>query len=127
MSRPPNSGTRGEAEAAISQAVVALEKEFTGRGPTETRTLLVDDLVVIRLRGSLTPAETRLAAADTWGQYLLVQSRGELTELKRPRLRQIVRDVLGLDVVSLHTDVCAASGDRVIVLTLDRRPSLAPD
>jgi uncharacterized protein YbcI len=119
---PPAPRTRGELEAAISQAVIALEKEHTGRGPLETRTSLLDDMVVIRQRGVLTPAETRLAAADARGQYLLKQARHELAELKRPRLGQIVRDLLGVDLVSLHTDLCAATGDRVIVLSLAARP-----
>jgi uncharacterized protein YbcI len=48
--------SQGELEAAISQAVTALEKEHSGRGPLETRTTLLDDMVVIRQRGVLTPA-----------------------------------------------------------------------
>lgn len=122
---PPR--TRGELEAAISQAVIALEKEHTGRGPLETRTALLEDLIVIRQRGVLTQAESRLAAADARGQYLLKQARHELAELKRPRLGELVRDLFGVDLVSLHTDTCATTGDRVIVLSLSARPPTPPD
>ena len=36
--------------------VIRFEKEFMGRGPLETKAYLLDDLVVVRLRGVLTAA-----------------------------------------------------------------------
>jgi hypothetical protein len=40
------------------------EKEFMGRGPTETKTYIIDDLVLVRLRGIMTPAEQLLVQAE---------------------------------------------------------------
>jgi uncharacterized protein YbcI len=34
--------TLGEMEAAVSQAMIRFEKEFMGRGPLETKTLILD-------------------------------------------------------------------------------------
>jgi uncharacterized protein YbcI len=42
-----------ELEAQISQAIIRFEKEYMGRGPLETRTYLIDDLVLVRLKGVL--------------------------------------------------------------------------
>lgn len=53
--------TKGEIEAAISHAIVQFEIDYMGRGPKETRTHIVEDLVVVRLKGVLTPAEEQLS------------------------------------------------------------------
>src|SRR4051794_25041078 len=46
--------------AALSNAVVSLYREYTGRGPTQVRTTIRDDVVVVLLRDLLTKAEIRL-------------------------------------------------------------------
>ncbi len=51
----------GHLTAAISNAVVALLREYTGRGPTRARTVMSGDTVVVTLRDSLTKAERTLA------------------------------------------------------------------
>lgn len=114
-----------EIEADISQAIIRFEKEFMGRGPLETKTYLLDDMVVIRLKGVLTQSEMKLAdAADRRrGRYLLKQVRQELLDQGRPVLEGIVRDVLGVEMQCLHTDISTRTGERVIVLTLEQRPS----
>jgi uncharacterized protein YbcI len=41
--------TQGEIEAAVCAGIVRFEQEYMGRGPTDIRTHLIDDLLVIRL------------------------------------------------------------------------------
>src|SRR5436853_6733798 len=53
----------GELKNRISNAVVQLMHDYTGRGPTRARTYLDDDLVTILLRDTMTVAETNLADA----------------------------------------------------------------
>ena len=67
--------TRGEAEAEISQAVVRFEKEYLGRGPLESRTYLIDDLVLVRLKKVLTQAELQLAQTADPARGLIKQLR----------------------------------------------------
>ena len=114
-----------ELEAEISQAVIRFEKEVMGRGPLETKTYLLDDLVLIRLKGVLTPSELKLAETNDRqrGRYLLKQVRQELLDQGRPVLEEIIRDVLGVEIRSLHTDISTRTGERVIVLTLERKPT----
>lgn len=116
--------SRRETERAISQAIVRFEKEFMGRGPLEARTYLIDDLVVVRLRDVLTPAEHKLAKVNRKrrGRYLIKQMRQELIEQGRPLLDAVVKDILGIAVQSLHTDISTKTGERVIVFTLTERP-----
>ena len=113
---------RAKLEAEISQAIIHFEKEYMGRGPTEIKTFLLGDLVLVRLKGVLTTSELKLAETDgtSRGQSLIKQVRQELIERGRPLLDAIVRDILGIAVVSLHTDISVKTGERIIVFTLER-------
>lgn len=57
----PVTASDGSLTAAISNAVVGLLREYTGRGPTCARTTISGDTVVVTLRDSLTKAERTLA------------------------------------------------------------------
>jgi hypothetical protein len=52
-------------ENAIRNAIIKFEQEFLGRGPDEVRAFVVRDLVVVRLKGVLTPAERQLAKTSS--------------------------------------------------------------
>jgi uncharacterized protein YbcI len=53
----------GSIAADISNAVVRLLSEYTGRGPTKARTYIHDDLITVVLRDTLTKGERSLVAA----------------------------------------------------------------
>jgi len=113
--------TKGQLEAEISEAIIKFEKEYMGRGPDETKTYIIDDMVLVRLRGVLTPAEKQLAKTDeeTRGRALIKQVRVELLEKGRMLLETIIRDIAGRRVTSLHTDISTVTGERVIIFVLD--------
>lgn len=109
--------TRGEVEASLANAIIQFEKDHLGRGPTEARVFIIEDMILVRLRGVLTPAEVRLAqTAD--GHALIKQVRRQLLKGSRPLLEAIVEEKTGSQVVSLHTDISAKTGERIIVFTL---------
>lgn len=118
--------TRGQVEAEISEALIKFEKEYMGRGPEETKTYIIEDMVLVRLRGVLTPAEKNLAKIDgsTQGRALIKQVRIELLEKARIMLEAIIQDVTGRRLLSLHTDISTTTGERVILFTLDGFPEL---
>jgi uncharacterized protein YbcI len=112
--------TKGQMEAEISDAVVKFEREYMGRGPEETKTYLLDDIIIVRLHGVLTPAERQLARSDAegHGRALIKQVRMELLEKARPLLEAIIREITGQTVKSLHTDISTVTGERIIILSL---------
>lgn len=112
--------SKGQIEAEISDAITKFEREYMGRGPEAARTYLLDDLVIVRLRGVLTPAESQLARSDSegHGRALIKQVRMELLEKARPLLETIIRDITGQAVKSFHTDISTVTGERIIVLSL---------
>jgi len=118
---PKTNKTKGQIEAEISEAIIKFEKEYMGRGPDETKTYIIGDMVLVRLRGVLTPAEKQLAKSDDnfKGRALIKQVRIELLEKAKILLDKIIMDVLGEKVVSLHTDISTITGERVIIFTLE--------
>ena len=110
--------TKGQIEAEISEAIVKFEIEHMGRGPKEARTYLVDDMVFVRLKGVLTPAEEQLAKTPE-GADLIKKTRVQLLEGARVLLERIIVDITGSQVKSLHSDISTKTGERVIVLTLE--------
>ncbi len=117
--------SKGELEAEISQAIIRFEKEYMGRGPLETRTYLIDDMVLVRLKNVLTPAEHKLAQSEEGarGRGLIKETRQRLLEHGRPLLETVIRDILGIGVKSLHTDISTKTGERIIVFTLEGKPA----
>lgn len=114
--------TTGQLEEAVSQAVIRFEKEYMGRGPLEARTYLVDDLVVVRLKGVLTPAEMSLTVTGERGRDLIKQMRQQLIETGATALSATVALLVRAEVKSMHTDISTRTGERVIVFTLGEKP-----
>ncbi len=115
---------KSQLETEISEAIIKFEKEYMGRGPEETKTIIFDDNIFVRLRGVLTPAEKKLAVSDDYhGRGLIKQIRQELIEKARPLLDALITDITGRKVKSLHTDISTSTGERIIVFTLDKKIS----
>lgn len=105
-------------EAEICTAMIKFEKEYMGRGPAETRAYIIDDMIVVRLKGVLTRAEEQLIKNDE-GHSLIKQVRIMLLENAKPLLEAIIFDITGLKVKSLHTDLSTDTNERIILFTLE--------
>lgn len=118
--------TKGQIEAEITEAVIRFEKEYMGRGPVEAKTYIIDDMILVRLKGVLSRAEHQLATTGDAprGRELIKQVRREALERGRMLLEEVVRDVVKRNVVSLHTDISTTTGERVIIFTLEGPPAL---
>jgi uncharacterized protein YbcI len=116
--------TKGQIEAEITEALIRFEKEYMGRGPVEAKTYIVDDMVLVRLKGVMSRAEHQLATEGDAprGRDLIKQVRRESLERGRKLLEAVVRDAVRRNVVSLHTDLSTITGERVIVFTLEGQP-----
>jgi uncharacterized protein YbcI len=120
-----NSSGKGELEAKISEALINFEKEYMGRGPLEAKTYIIDDIVLVRLKGVLTKAEHQLAGAcqnSSEGRELIKKMRQTLIEKARPLLEAVIENITGLKVLSLHTDISTVTGERIIIFTLVETP-----
>jgi uncharacterized protein YbcI len=77
--------------------MVALLKEFYGRGPTRAKTYYQDDLVVCLLRGGFTRVEQTLLEGGRGDS--VIQQRMEFQELMRERFAAVVEDTTGRQVI----------------------------
>lgn len=109
--------SKGQLEAEITKAIIRFEREHLGRGPQEARAWIIQDVIFIRLKGVLTPAEEKLAR-DPEGRDLVKRVRMQLIEGARPMLEEIIQRIVEAPVVSLHSDVSTKTGERIIVFTL---------
>ena len=100
------------------------ELEYMGRGPKDIRAHLIDDLVIVRLKGVLTAAEQHLVKtlAAEKGRDLLKQVRSHLIETARPTMAAMIQGITGVKVLSLHHDISTLTGEEVVLFTLAGSP-----
>jgi len=110
--------TKNELEAEISEAITCFEIEYMGRGPKEVRTHIVEDLIVVRLKGVLTPAEQQLSTSAE-GVELIKDMRSRLRESAKAEFSRVISDATGVAVRDILTDISTASNERVFVFVLD--------
>ena len=87
----------GDVLTAISDGMVALLKEFYGRGPTRTKSYYEDDLVVCLLRGGFSRVEETLL--DGGRGAAVIQQRVEFQEVMRERFANVVEQATGRRVI----------------------------
>jgi uncharacterized protein YbcI len=98
---PPNSTSisspHGDVLTTISDGMVALLKEFYGRGPTRAKSYYEDDLVVCVLRGGFSRVEQTLL--DGGRGQAVIQQRMEFQEVMRDRFTGVIEQATGRAVI----------------------------
>jgi len=87
----------GDVRTAISDGLVALLKEYYGRGPERTKTYVSDDLVVCLLRGGFTRVEQTLFEGGHGED--VIRQRMAFQNVMRERFEQVVEQATGRRVV----------------------------
>jgi uncharacterized protein YbcI len=96
-SRPQRGPAAVDVRTAISDGLVALLKEYYGRGPEQAKTYISDDLVVCVLRGGFTPVEETLRAGGHGED--VIRQRMAFQEVMRERFASVVEDATGRRLV----------------------------
>lgn len=98
----------GAMSAAITDAAVSILRRHTGHGPTEARTTIDRNLVVILMRHALTHGETVLADVDDASHASVMRLRRAYQEAMRKELVARVERICGRSVQAFmstnHTD-----------------------
>ena len=91
------SETHGDVLTGISDGMVALLKEFYGRGPNRAKSYYEDDLVVCVLRGGFSRVEQTLL--DGGRGEAVIRQRIEFQEVMRERFEAVIQDATGRRVI----------------------------
>ena len=94
--------TGGELSVAISNGMVRLLRQYTGRGPTKARTTVGRDHVLILIRDALTTGERTLVEAGYAEEVLLTRRRFQ--EVMQPEASRMVEGLTGRPVVGFMSD-----------------------
>jgi uncharacterized protein YbcI len=92
---PPTAS--GDVRTEISDGLVALLKDYYGRGPDQTKTYVHDDLVVCLLRGGFTRVEQTLRDGGHGDD--VIRQRMAFQQVIRERFEQVVEHATGRQVV----------------------------
>jgi uncharacterized protein YbcI len=104
MTDPDEQAARddGAVSAALSNAVVGLVREYTGRGPTRARASISRDLVSVVMADTLTKAERRLVERGKSDRVL--QIRHEFQRTMRDDLVAAVEKITERKVIAFMSD-----------------------
>lgn len=89
----------GTLHAAISQAVVGLLREYTGRGPVKSRTTIRDNVVLVMLEQTLTKGEQSLVKQGRTDK--VIEIRHEFQEAMREESMAKIGQLTGRQVTAM--------------------------
>lgn len=109
--------TKGVLEAEISKVLTHWEKNYLGRGSVSVKSDILRDMVVVVLKGVLTPAEYSVCQ-EKEGLLSVKKMRNTLVESGLEEIKEALSAITGLEVVSFYTDLSTITGERVMVFKL---------
>jgi uncharacterized protein YbcI len=112
----------GDVLTAISDGIVALMKEYYGRGPTRAKSYYEDDLVVCLLRGGFSRVEQTLLEGGRGPA--VIQQRMKFQELMRERFAAVIEQATGRRVIGFMSGN-QQEPDIMCRCSSSRRPTLS--
>ena len=109
--------TKGQMEAKISEAFSRFEIEFMGRGPRQIKTYILQDMIIVRMLGFLSPSEKKLAETPQ-GVEQIKKLRAMLFEGVLADIEAMVLPIIHMDIASIHSDISTKTGEKIVLITL---------
>lgn len=110
---------QGVLEKQIADAVTAFWRSLLGRGPEDARCFVLQDMLIIRMKGTLTAEERHLAESEQ-GRQLVKEMRALLRKMHGAEIEPVIAEKTGCTVISSHSDISTKTGERVEIYILDR-------
>jgi uncharacterized protein YbcI len=94
----------GQLLAAISRRIVGMLREHYGRGPIKAKTYVLDDMIVVVLRGSgFIPLEQTIM--DSGEPERVLAMREDFQRVMAGRFQQVIEELTGRNVVAFVSRV----------------------
>lgn len=110
--------TIGQVEDTISKKVTQFYADTLGHGPKETRVYILEDMVIIRLKGKLLPIEEKLLEGKE-GVGMVKNIREMLHEILTKNLSTLVQTITKHNVISSHSDISTKTGEMFEIFVID--------
>lgn len=107
----------GEMRARIATGLVKLHSEYYGKGPTQARTYMWEDLVVVVLRGGFTTVEETLVREGE--EDTVHHMRRSFQKTMAQQFRAVVENATGRRIESYMSQIHASQGVAVEVFILE--------
>lgn len=111
--------TKGQLEDKISKKIIEFYVSSIGTGPREARAYIVEDMILVRLKGKLLPIEEQLLGSGTQGIELVKNIQRSFHEINTAKLRQMIEEMTGHKVISSHSDVSTKTGEKFNAFIMD--------
>jgi uncharacterized protein YbcI len=100
---PPTEEDGGALLARISNEMVRAQKEFFGKGPTKAKSYMLDDMLIIVMRGGMTTAEKTMLEFGKEDQVRRFRQlfENEMTE----RLTSKMEELTGRKIINYQSQV----------------------
>ena len=111
--------TKGQIEAEITEIITKFKTEHVGKGPEEVKSYIIDDMVVIRLKGVLTIYEQQLTNTPE-GIELIKRCRVCCLKNAQSILVKLLHNLLDVDITGFYVDVNPPIGEIFVLLSLSK-------
>lgn len=111
--------TQGQVEDTIAKEITQFYAETVGVGPRQSKAYIVQDMVLIRLKGNTHPYENILLKKSK-GVEMVKQLRTTILESIVINLTAIVEKHTKTKVTSVHTDSSTRTAERFLIFILEK-------
>lgn len=117
-----NFPTKGQLERTLSQRIQGLYKSHLGHQPSKVTCQLFADKLAVIVENSLTPAEQILI--EKGQEDLAEQVRSGLDEASQPQLKELIEEILSVQVNDILSDATLETGRTGIIAVLNSSPQM---
>ncbi len=110
--------SKGEIEDMITKKVIRFYIDTLRVGPKEAKTYIIDDMIIVRLKGQLLPIE-KILLKDHSGLSLVKDIRSLLHAITTNEMTNIISDLTNHKIISTHSDISTKTGEIVEIFVLD--------
>ncbi len=110
-----------ELDATLRPIIQRFERFYLGRTANETDIARIGDLIVVRSKGMLTDAESRLLHGDPTpgGRDMVEQMYRKMVRQAQESFTGAVESALSVTVRSFFCDIDATSGESIIAIVCE--------
>jgi uncharacterized protein YbcI len=115
--------TPGQTAVAVSNRAVELMRHYSGRGPTEARTTIDRDHVLVVMRNALSPNERTLS--EHGHESLVLACRRAMQDIVRPELAAFIEERFDRKVIGFMSgnQIEPDLAGEIFVLAPQHRPA----